>query len=164
MRLLLLITLPAVGWSCSCVVSPLGSPACKAASSYAVIFTGVVSQIVEPVSTRTPFGGTTVAPRAHFRISEIFKGLDKSTSDIELLMGSFPCTVGFERGVEYIVYASRDAHTGEYSASICSPTRPVTSAAEDLAYFHHLADSPPLGEIRGIALDSAISKNSPVFA
>ena len=63
----------------------------------------------------------------------------------------------FQCGAEYIVYAYfADAFkqsSGRFSTGICSPTRPIDSAGEDLEYFRQLANADPTGEIRVTAFD-----------
>jgi len=74
--------------------------------------------------------------------------------EITISAGPGDCEYVFERGVEYIVYASVFKRFGDLLfASRCSRTRPVDSAAEDLEYFRQLPQSKPLGEIRIIAFD-----------
>jgi hypothetical protein len=160
MRLLIGFALSAVGWGCSCAVSPLGAPACQTAWTHAAVFTGMVTEIVEPDRSFA------IAPPAdfpqrkvRFAVSEALTGLPPSTKEItvETGLGGGDCGYGFRRGVDYIVYASRNAN-GAYYTGICSPTRRVPDAAEDLKYFHQLADASPLGEIRAMAFDPQRSR------
>jgi hypothetical protein len=87
-------------------------------------------------------------------VSEVFAGLDASRKDIavETGLGGGDCGYAFRTGVEYIVYASR-MPAGGLLTGICSPTRRVEEAAEDLAYFRQLRDAPPVSEIRVTAYD-----------
>ena len=59
---------------------------------------------------------------------------DQKEIVIETGLGGGDCGYDFRRGSDYIVYASKKPGGG-LSASICTPTRLVENAAEDLKYF-----------------------------
>jgi hypothetical protein len=71
---------------------------------------------------------------------------------IETGLGGGDCGYGFQRGLEYIVYASKRPD-GSLSTGICTPTRLIEQAAEALTYFHQLAKAPATAEIRVTAYD-----------
>jgi hypothetical protein len=92
--------------------------------------------------------------KVRIRISEMLVGLEPGQKEIviETGLGGGDCGFDFRRGFDYIVYASKKPGGG-LSASICTPTRLVENAAEDLRYFHELPQAPAGGEIRVMAWD-----------
>lgn len=144
---LALALLAARAWACSCGVSPVGNPPCQSAWQSDAVFIGMVLDVSNQLN----------APRrVRFRIAEAFTGLDPKQQEIVIETGSGggDCGYSFTRGRDYIVYAYRD-RTGVLSTGICSPTRPLENAAEDLAYFHQLPQAPPTAEVRVTTIGGA---------
>lgn len=123
----------------------------------------MVTDIADPELPIEPFGPRrprTALPlpfpqrKVRIRITEALVGLDPNQREIviETGLGGGDCGYGFERGRDYIVYASKKAGGG-FSTGICSPTRLVENAAEHLKYFQQLADAPTTSEIRVTAYD-----------
>jgi hypothetical protein len=85
--------------------------------------------------------------RVHFNVQESMRG-DPST-EIEVLtgMGGGDCGFGFLVGQSYLVYANRG--DGRLRTSICSGTRLLGKAEEDINYIHSLATAPPGASIFG---------------
>ena len=81
-------------------------------------------------------------------------GLDPNLKEIviETGLGGGDCGYDFRRGVDYIVYASKKPDGG-WTTGICTPTRLVENAAEELKYFHQLAQAAPTAEVRVTAWD-----------
>jgi hypothetical protein len=81
-------------------------------------------------------------------------GVDADLKEIviETGLGGGDCGYDFRRGLDYIVYASKRPDGG-WATGICTPTRLVENAAEDLKYFHQLAQVPPTAEVRVTAWD-----------
>src|SRR5260370_691572 len=53
MRTFLVLGLLAVkAWGCSCTVSPTGTPPCQSAWLYEAVFTGMVTEITDPVQPK----------------------------------------------------------------------------------------------------------------
>src|SRR5207253_2413247 len=70
--------------------------------------------------------------------------------------GGGDCGYDFHAGTDYVVYAYKNA-AGQLETGICSRTRPLADAAEDVAYIHAVATAPPTGEIRiGRGLPGAV--------
>jgi hypothetical protein len=114
----------------------------------------MVTEIVEPDRSMVTAPGSFPQRRVHLVVTEALTGLPPSTKEVvvETGLGGGDCGYGFQRGRDYIVYASPGAG-GAYQTGICSPTRPLADAAEDLKYFHQLATAPPVGEIHLAAFD-----------
>lgn len=147
--LLVLGFLAANAWGCSCRVSPTGTPPCQYAWLYDAVFTGMVTEITDPGPSPASFPQR----RVRIKLIEALAGLDPNQKEIviETGLGGGDCGYGFQRNLDYIVYASK--RSGEFSTGICSPTRPVEDAAEDLKYFRQLAHSAPVAEIRVTVYD-----------
>jgi len=138
------------------MVSPGGNPPCQSAWQFGAVFTGMVTEISDP-------GFPTVSPgqrppdspvsfpqkKVRIRISEMLTGLDSDLKEIviETGLGGGDCGYDFRRGLDYIVYASKKPDGG-WTTGICTPTRLVENAAEDLKYFHQLAQAAPTAEVR----------------
>jgi hypothetical protein len=150
MRIFIVLSLSAIrAWCCSCAGSPVGNPPCQSAWQYDAVFTGTVESIAAP-ATALPF------PQRQIRltVAEPFRGIDPGPRDIviETGLGGGDCGYNFERGRQYIIYASKRPG-GALSTGICSPTRPVEDAEEDLKYLRGLPKAPPTAEIRVTAYD-----------
>ena len=160
MRILFVLGfLTAKAWGCVCGVSETGTPPCQSAWRYDAVFTGMVTEITDPERPIAPprpptFPLPFLQRKVRIKITEVLVGLDPNQQEvvIETGLGGGDCGYGFRRGMDYIVYASKKPGGG-LSTGICSPTRLVESAAEDLKYFQQLAYSSPVAEIRVTAYD-----------
>ena len=160
MRMLFILGLMAANvWGCSCGVSLTGTPPCESAWRYDAVFTGTVTDIKDPELPITPVEPARPSlsfpqRKVQIKITEALTGLDSSQKEIviETGLGGGDCGFGFRRGFDYIVFASKKPGGG-FSASICTPTRLVENATEDLKYFHQLANARPISEIRVTAYD-----------
>ena len=150
----------AICHGCSCMALPTGNPACQSVWGHSAVFTGVVTAIDDPGILRLA-PGESLPPldrypqkQVSIKITQSFTGLDSSAKEItiETGIGGGDCGYGFERGVEYVIYAFKKPN-GRLSSGRCSPTRPVSDAAEDLTYLRQLAKADPVGEIRVTVFD-----------
>jgi len=114
------------------------------------VFIGVVTDISEK-SVEYGEGdhkGTYIESVAHFKVEENFRGLQGET--VEAVSGQrSACIYEYQRGERYFVYARRSSD-GKLRASIFSRTRPLASAAEDLAYAHDMAGGEKGARIVGL--------------
>ena len=115
-----------------------------------VVFSGLVTDI----STRSvEYGegdhkGTYTESLARFTIEEGFRGVPEKT--IEVVSGpSSACIYDYRQGERYFVYAHRSSD-GRARASVFSRTRPLASAAEDIAYAHDMAGGEKGARIAGL--------------
>jgi 5-hydroxyisourate hydrolase-like protein (transthyretin family) len=161
MRLLIFLGLAAaVSHACSCMSSPTGNPPCQAVWQYQAVFTGVVTDIDNPgipvyqPGMPPPSFENYPRQKVFLRVTRALSGFPTETREmmIETGLGGGDCGYLFQRGVEYIIYAHRQPKGG-LGTGICSPTRPVEDAADDLKYFQQLVDAKPGGEIRVSAFD-----------
>jgi len=61
--------------------------------------------------------------------------------------GGGDCGYPFQTGSEYVVYADKNSE-GRLEAGICSRTRPLAQASEDIEYIRAMSNAPEIGEIR----------------
>src|SRR5205823_1028277 len=101
-------------WGCSCSVSPVGTPPCQSAWRHDAVFTGVVTEITDPEVPNAPVEPATPSPafrqrKVRIKITEVLVGLERNQKEIaiETGLGGGDCGYGFQRGLEYIVYASK---------------------------------------------------------
>jgi hypothetical protein len=155
---LLMLAVPT--WACSCVGK--GTP-CSAAGISDAVFTGTVLDIAEPPAPQPP--STTASPQGRrtagepplsfpqrtvrIRVDAILSGIGGNQKEIEVLTGKGggDCGFAFRAGVDYIVYANKNAE-GKLVTGICTRTRALADAADDLAYLRSKAGAPLDGTIR----------------
>ena len=105
--------------ACSCAPPP---PACEALWHTAIVFSGEATAVVEQ---------TGHSQLVTFKVDETFRGAVKGTV---MVRGGGMCGAIFAPGKKYIVYASGPP---PLSASLCSRTRLLAEAGEDLAYLRN---------------------------
>jgi hypothetical protein len=123
--------------ACSCA-SP-GLP-CHAAWQADAVFVGHVVSIES-----SSMGGRLV----QLAVVEAFRGFQLWQVTLVTGYGEGDCGYPFRMGESYVVYAQRSP-TGQLSTSICSRTRPVANANDDLTYLRSLATIRP-GDLARVA-------------
>jgi hypothetical protein len=135
--------------ACSCIAS---GPPCEATWQAAAVFAGEVISIQEVVVDRPEIRPEfkEQVRRVTFRVTEPFRGIDAATVIVQTGMGGGDCGYDFSVRQAYLVYAHR--YKDRLSAGICSRTRSLAAAAEDLAYLRGPARQPAgLATIQGTA-------------
>lgn len=134
--------------ACSCVPE---RPVCEGLGSASAVFVGRVVGGAEQKTLKDEKGvkvkydvGT-----IHFAVEEVFSGAIGRKVDIHSGTGGGDCGYWFKRGERYVVYAHGDAKKG-YGTSICTRTRPVADATEDLSYLRQLPPKGTGGRLYGI--------------
>jgi hypothetical protein len=92
-----------------------------------VIFSGTVDDV--RASGEMQFGVT-------MTVNEDWKGLEASEREevsVYTATDSAACGYGFQEGEEYLVYGYRDQETGDVRVALCSATKLLAQADEDLA-------------------------------
>lgn len=137
---------PAASEACSCV-GPY--PACQATWQSAAVFVATVIRIDEAKpSAARPFD----MRRVRVRITEGLRGDVGDEADVFTGRGGGDCGFDFAEGQQYLIYAYRAPDSAALSTGICSRTRRLAEATEDLAYLRGPARTPStLGTIRGTA-------------
>lgn len=125
--------------ACSCVTS--GAP-CQAYGSTTAVFVGTPTGVAHTKSEPAADGRSHSWPQRifTFSVAEAFRGVE-NTKEVQVFtgQGGGDCGYNFRIGDAYLVYAHRN-QDGKLYAGICSRTRPLGSAAEDLEYIHGLAN------------------------
>ncbi len=137
-------------YACSCGVGITGNPVCQSTWQHRAVFTGI------PTAIDLNSVGIHGFPnrKVKLRVTRPLVGLPATTGEItiETGRGGGDCGYSFELGKEYIVFAY-GGENESLGTGICSPTRPIEQATEDLKYFDQLPSAKPLGEIRVTAFD-----------
>jgi hypothetical protein len=124
-------------FGCSCMMS---GPPCQATWTADVVIAGTAVS-VEPIDLHS------LAAVVKFQVE---RGFVNSVAGgvVVLTMGPGNCSYSFKAGRKYLVYASRTG-SSELTASICSRTRPITDAQEDLRYLTTMGTSGSGGRVYG---------------
>ena len=129
--------------ACSCVGT---SPPCEAYWQAAAVFVGQVVEV--PTTEEGGDGEDKYRQRGgayRFAVERPLRGVQDAYVEVFTGAGGGDCGYVFERGRRYMVYAYRDEKKGQLHTSICSRTRPVAEAVEDLNYIDGLSQGPPPG-------------------
>jgi hypothetical protein len=120
--------------ACSCIPS---GPPCQNYFRVDAVFIGTVRAIDEIEGDSEPrYHRRSV----HLTIDRALRGISGSTTDAITGMGGGDCGYSFVVGRQYLVYAYRRADGMRLEATICSRTRPIEDAGEDLTFIGELAD------------------------
>jgi hypothetical protein len=119
---------PMAARACDCV--NVGAP-CKAFTNTPAIFSGRVSKIAAGAN-----GNRVVT----FDVSQAYRGMNMNEKIAEVATGSGggDCGYDFKEGVSYLVYALNGAppfgETGKLFTTICTRTRLISDAKDDIDY------------------------------
>jgi protocatechuate 3,4-dioxygenase beta subunit len=138
-----LLLLPAPAKACSCM-DP--GPPCQAYGAAAAVFSGQVIEITRFSSGAQPSYGQRLV---RFAISEAFRGVSGGSAETITGAGGGDCGYPFKVGESYLVYAYRPPNDDRLYAGICSRTRPMSEASEDLEYIRNFSKSESGGQIYG---------------
>lgn len=117
--------------ACSCMTS---GPPCQAYWKADVIFSGTAKTAKEIPATSTVWQRLSI----RFAIESTYKGRIPGTEvEVRTGTGGGDCGYHFEGGQQYLVYAWAN-EDGTLSTNICSRTRPLSEANEDLQYFRNI--------------------------
>ncbi len=159
--------------ACTCARS--GSP-CSAFKETPVVFAGVVKSVDEQKAEVLRFGRKETVRTgltAHFQVEETLKGIDAAEVDVVTGGGGGDCGYPFKVGERYLVYAYKSeagalgasmsrtvigprrrapSAVNTLSATICSRTRPLTGALDDLELLRAFVGGKPQTRIFGSVL------------
>lgn len=82
-------------------------------------------------------------------VDEPLRGVEGAEVEVLTGMGGGDCGFGFQRAQQYIVYAYRSEQDNKLHTSICTRTRLMTAAGEDLKYIRGLGNAKRGGTISG---------------
>lgn len=133
-------------YACSCL-DP--GPPCQAYWNSSVSFSGTPLSVSR---VEVEWEGHKMVQRLFlFRVEEAFRGIEGK--EVEVLTGAWggDCGYDFQPGTKYLVYGGRVQDKPWVGTSICTRTRPLSEAAEDLSFIRGLPGAPAGGEIYGTA-------------
>jgi len=117
--------------ACDCVYP--GRP-CNAFAQSAYVFSGKVTK-VSKTSVQSK-NGEYQEPLYTFAVEGSYRGLNgKPQAEVVSGSGGGDCGYTFKEGERYLVYAGLDQPSGKLYTSICSRTRLLSDAVDDLKYF-----------------------------
>jgi len=111
-------------------------PVCQEYWDVSAIFVGTVINS----RTVTVKEGTYPEQMRAVRISldEIFRGVEGSEVEVLTGFGGGDCGFGFRQAQQYLVYAYRSESDGKLYTSICTRTKSISDAEDDLTYIRGL--------------------------
>ena len=121
------------GFVVACDCGYAGAP-CKAFEKTPTVFVGLVTTISR-MDVKTTSGDDYYDRLVSFAVERSYKGLTAKTADV-LSVWNSDCGYRFQEGVRYLVYAYPRSSTGKLTTGICSRTRPLSEASEDLEYLN----------------------------
>jgi hypothetical protein len=123
--------------ACSCIS---GGPPCQAYGNTAAVFIGTPTAVDKTTVKRGDGARQYDYPQRLFTFSveETFRGVDAAKVQVVTGMGGGDCGYNFQIGEHYLIYAGRDPNSNVYGTSICTRTRLVSEAGEDLEYIRSL--------------------------
>lgn len=128
--------------ACSCVAEV---PLCESFWSTPVVFEGEVLAVDAIPHPNTPRHFR--HRLARFRVDRVWRGALGDTAEVRTGAGGGDCGYAFRKGTKYLVYAYERG--GSLTTGICSRTRPLSRAGEDLEYLKNAFEPSEGGRIFG---------------
>src|SRR5439155_8452653 len=123
--------------ACSCMSS---GPPCQNYFQVEAVFSGTVRSIPQiDVKDDAPYDQPRRQRLVHFTVERAFRGIQGATADVTTGFGGGDCGYAFKTGERYLVYAYRLKGGSQLGTGICSRTRRLTEADEDLQFIENLA-------------------------
>ena len=120
--------------ACQCMQP---GPSCESFFQAPVVFAGTVRSV-----TQTPQVPQVMENiRVEFDEAIPLRGSQGTTQTVFTSAGFGSCGYDFKPGERYVVYAYRSKPGEPLRTSICSRTRPIAEAAEDLQFFESLSSA-----------------------
>jgi hypothetical protein len=120
--------IPAIGLACSCEIA---GPPCEAVWKSDAVFAATVRSVVEidHDAYGRPYGSLLVT----VDVEQAFVNVAAGPLELTTGRGGGDCGYRFAVGQRYLIYANKSP-IGRLSATICSRTRPLDKAQDDLRY------------------------------
>lgn len=146
--ILLMLIFYDAAYACTCVIP---DPPCAYYGRVAAIFLGRAVGSPQPQTQVDEHGNKTVydVGTIRFLVQENYKGAPGYEIEIHSGTGGGDCGFWFLRNESYVVYAYRNPEDNKLYTSICSRTKHVSRADEDLAYLRALAHAKPGATLYG---------------
>lgn len=120
--------------ACSCLPS---GPPCQSFFQVQAVFAGTVKSVAP--TPRVPMALENV--RVEFEDATPFRGVEGASHTVFTASDSAACGYTFKPGERYVVYAYRSKPGEPLRTGICSRTRPIAEAGDDLLFFKSLLDA-----------------------
>ncbi|MBA3514808.1 MAG: carboxypeptidase regulatory-like domain-containing protein [Pyrinomonadaceae bacterium] len=137
--------------ACTC----LERAPCQAYGDASAVFVGTV--IDSRIITIKQGNFESSSRSVRLSVDSSFRGVRGSEVEVTTAMGGGDCGFNFVPTQRYLVYAS--GYEGKLSTSICSRTRSISRAAEDLSYLRGLATAKPGATISGKVVQNRRNKS-----
>jgi hypothetical protein len=134
-----MLTVPSAVEACTCLEA---GPACEAFWKSSAVFRGRVDSIVRQASK--PPSRIPGARRVTLTVLEAYSGVQTQTVEVTTGSGGGDCGFPFREGAEYVVYAQRGDRSGPLTVSLCSRTRELAQARDDLDYGRAIRSNAPM--------------------
>jgi len=123
----------------ACVCRGVQQPPCFAFQEATAVFAGKVVEISEaPIQKGELLHSLLVL----FSVEQSFKGISTLEVGVATITGT-DCDFGFQKGEEYFVYAYQDPRHDQLATGVCTRTKRLDYAKEDLDYVKTLNASTP---------------------
>ena len=138
-----------VASACSCMSS---GPPCQAVWRADAVFAGSVVSVDTIVDDSSKERPQWTMRRVRVKVTEAFRNVSAAEVDLFTGTGGGDCGYDFVAGRDYLIYAYGRPTDGRLYANICSRTRPITEAGEDLRYLRGPAkqSATGLGRVFGV--------------
>jgi Tissue inhibitor of metalloproteinase len=134
-----------VAQACSCLTP--GTP-CESYGTADAVFVGTVVSVQDPQSSKSGDVNAWRHQRVFkFSVEQSYLGVKGTEVEILTASDGTACGYDFRIGERYLVYAH--SYGNRLSTSICTRTRSLTSASEDLAFLGNLSSAAPGVSIYG---------------
>jgi hypothetical protein len=140
-----LLLAPTEARGCTCAIP---GPPCQAYWSTSTVFSGQVTEIKTFTSDDEPFKGYK-QKLVRFSVIQAFRGASGTSAETVTGNGGGDCGYPFKVGESYLVYAYHNPKDNRLYASICSRTRRLSEAGEDMEYIGGLSKAASGGRIYG---------------
>ena len=131
-------------FACDCMRT---RPSCQEYWEAAAVFSGTVIDIRRVTVKEGDYEHPMRAVR--LSIDQAFRGVEGAEVEVLTGFGGGDCGFGFRQTEQYLVYAYRSEQDQKLHTSICTRTRLLADAKDDLAYIRGLAKAKPGGTISG---------------
>jgi hypothetical protein len=138
---------PTTATACSCANEP---PPCEAFTEATAIFVGKVIGAAQQNEVVNKNGSKTIydVGSIRFAVQEAFVGIKGTEATIQSGTGGGDCGYWFRRGETYLIYAYGELDN--LSTNICTRTRLITVAEEDLIFLRSLPSRGVGGTLYGL--------------
>lgn len=115
-----LCALPSVAVACSCAPPPAPKIALEKS---AAVFVGKVTSVEK----------SQFSSKFQFSVSKKWKGIEGNTASIVTASDSAACGINFDENRDYLIYAFKSEGDDQLRTNLCTRTKRVADAADDLA-------------------------------